>query len=120
MVYPDTFEGYMVQSEKTWSDFKKQEASHVDSYTLLNLCLSLYAQFKPKPFEDYDIDIKIEVCGVCGSDVHTITGGWGGANFPLCVGHSMVMSLLKIKASPANKLRRLWVTSSKLARKSLQ
>jgi len=25
--------------------------------------------FKPKRFEDYDIDIKIEYCGVCGSDV---------------------------------------------------
>jgi hypothetical protein len=25
--------------------------------------------FEPKKFEDYDIDIKIEYCGVCGSDV---------------------------------------------------
>lgn len=25
--------------------------------------------FKPKQVEDYDIDIKIEYCGVCGSDV---------------------------------------------------
>jgi hypothetical protein len=52
-------------------------------------------EFQPKAFEDYDVDIKIEYCGVCGSDVrlsvhcsfdwssnlrsqvHTITGGWG-------------------------------------------
>lgn len=27
-----------------------------------------------KPFEDRDIDIAIDACGVCGSDVHTITG----------------------------------------------
>lgn len=25
--------------------------------------------FEPKKIEDYDIDIKIEFCGVCGSDV---------------------------------------------------
>lgn len=51
--------------------------------------------FKPKPPGDYDVDLKVEYCGVCGSDVsdsvqlfdsiyspempqiHTITGGWG-------------------------------------------
>ena len=31
-------------------------------------------QFPLKPFEDRDIDIAIDACGVCGSDVHTITG----------------------------------------------
>ena len=60
MGYPDTFEGFMIDDMKKWSTFKKQE-------------------FKPKQFNDNDIDIKIECCGVCGSDVHTITGGWGDA-----------------------------------------
>jgi alcohol dehydrogenase (NADP+) len=44
-------------------------------------------EFQPKPFEDYDVDIKIEACGICGSDLHTISGGWGEQHFPLCVGH---------------------------------
>jgi alcohol dehydrogenase (NADP+) len=60
--------------------------------------------FKLKPFGDYDVDVKIEACGICGSDVHTISGtnhsyfgvevklrenigGWGEQKFPLCVGH---------------------------------
>jgi hypothetical protein len=34
-------------------------------------------QITPKIFEDRDVDIVNECCGVCGSDVHTITGGWG-------------------------------------------
>lgn len=25
---------------------------------------------------DVDVDIEIEACGVCGSDVHTISGGY--------------------------------------------
>lgn len=70
MVYPDTFTGFQVSgpapAEKL--DFTKQE-------------------YKPKPFEDYDVDIKIEACGICGSDLHTISGGWGKQHFPLCVGH---------------------------------
>ncbi|KAI9754685.1 MAG: Rho GTPase [Chaenotheca gracillima] len=71
MGYPDTFQGYMIESQKDWSTFKKQE-------------------FKPKPFGDNDVDIKIEACGVCSSDVHTISGGWGECTLPLCVGHEVV------------------------------
>ncbi|MCJ1349645.1 hypothetical protein MMC31_007886 [Peltigera leucophlebia] len=77
MGYPEAFEGFMVTDKKNWSDFKKQE-------------------FKPKPFEEYDIDIKIEACGVCGSDVHTITGGWGEPNLPLCVGHEIIGKAIKV------------------------
>lgn len=58
-----------------------------------------------------DVDVKIEACGVCGSDVHTVSGmfsssnllastdnnlyagGWGEQKFPLCVGHGMHGSL---------------------------
>ena len=29
-------------------------------------------QIKPKKFEERDVDIQIDACGVCGSDVHTI------------------------------------------------
>ncbi|MCJ1333074.1 hypothetical protein MMC10_009768 [Thelotrema lepadinum] len=53
MGYPDTFEGFQVLSQKNWSDFKKQE-------------------YKAKPFGDYDVDVKVDACGICGSDVHTI------------------------------------------------
>ena len=28
--------------------------------------------FEPKKMEDYDVDIKIEYCGICGSDVSSI------------------------------------------------
>jgi alcohol dehydrogenase (NADP+) len=68
MVYPETFTGFQVNGPETWTEFHKNE-------------------FKPKPFGDYDVDIKIEACGVCASDVHTISGGWGEQHFPLCVGH---------------------------------
>ncbi|KAJ5364405.1 NADPH-dependent medium chain alcohol dehydrogenase [Penicillium cataractarum] len=77
MVYPDTFEGFMVNSHEQWSYFQKQE-------------------FKPKPLEDWDVEIAIEACGVCGSDVHTLTGGWGQANLPVCVGHEVVGKVVAI------------------------
>lgn len=55
-----------------------------------------YTEFTVKEFplktatED-DVDVHIEFCGVCGSDVHTLTGGWGELGLPwVCVGHEIV------------------------------
>lgn len=71
---PEKFTGFQVNSAETWQDFKKQ-------------------QFDPKPFGDYDVDIKIECCGVCASDVHTIKGDWGAQPYPLAVGHGKSVPL---------------------------
>lgn len=53
MGYPDTFKGFAVHSRERWSDFKLLE-------------------YKPRAFTEYDVDVKISHCGVCGSDVHTL------------------------------------------------
>jgi hypothetical protein len=73
MVYPDTFQGFQIEDPKFFTDFKLNE-------------------MQPKPFGDYDVDIKILACGVCASDVHTLSGGWGEQHFPLCCGHGMFLS----------------------------
>lgn len=53
MGYPETAEGFMVEDQKNWQKFVKKE-------------------FKLKPFEDRDIDIAIDACGVCGSGEHSV------------------------------------------------
>ena len=54
-------------------------------------------QIKLKPFEGRDIDVAIDACGVCASDVHTITGGWGSdIPLPLCVGHEVVGRAVRV------------------------
>ena len=68
MPYPEKFTGFQVNGPETWHEFHKNE-------------------FDPKPFGDYDVDVEIECCGVCGSDLHTVSGGWGEQHFPLAVGH---------------------------------
>ncbi|PHH58647.1 hypothetical protein CDD80_2059 [Ophiocordyceps camponoti-rufipedis] len=77
MGYPDTFTGFCVSSPETWNQFHK-------------------AELKPKPFGEHDIDVEIEACGVCGSDVHSITGGWGKFEGPLCVGHEIVGRAVRV------------------------
>jgi alcohol dehydrogenase (NADP+) len=68
MVYPESWKGFQIEDPAKWTEFHLNE-------------------LKPKPFGDYDVDIKIQACGVCASDLHTVSGGWGEQHFPLCVGH---------------------------------
>ena len=77
MGYPETFRGFYVQNKEKWSTFKEQD-------------------IKPKKFDDYDIDIKIHFCGVCGSDLHVIQSGWEEANYPVCPGHEIVGEAVKV------------------------
>lgn len=41
------------------------------------------------PKED-DVEIDIEFCGLCHSDVHATRGEWGTQNYPLVPGHEIV------------------------------
>jgi len=77
MVYPETATGFQVNNAATWLEFHKNE-------------------YKLKPFGDYDVDIKIQACGICGSDVHTLSGGWGEQHYPLCCGHEIVGEAIAI------------------------
>ncbi|KAK9448911.1 chaperonin 10-like protein [Limtongia smithiae] len=77
MVYPDTFQGIAVLAQPEWQSPKKIE-------------------FTPRAFEDHDVDIEIVACGVCASDVHTISGGWGECPYPLVVGHEIIGKVIKL------------------------
>ncbi|KAK3902141.1 chaperonin 10-like protein [Staphylotrichum tortipilum] len=76
-MYPDTFEGFAIPAADQWTQPQRIE-------------------FKPKPFGDYDIDVKITCCGVCGSDLHTVTGGWGNKNWPIIPGHEIIGTAVKV------------------------
>ncbi|KAG9792318.1 NADPH-dependent medium chain alcohol dehydrogenase, partial [Aureobasidium melanogenum] len=76
MPYPEEAEGFQVDSAETWTTFHKRH-------------------FQLKPFGDYDVDIKVLACGVCGSDIHTISGGWGAQHYPLAVGHEIIGTAIR-------------------------
>lgn len=35
-----------------------------------------YTGFRPKEWEETDVDIAVECCGVCASDLHVLRSGW--------------------------------------------
>ncbi|KAL5476932.1 ADH6_1 [Sanghuangporus weigelae] len=65
-----SFKGYAVTDAKNWTDFKVIE-------------------YPSKNFEETDIEIAISHCGVCASDIHTISSGWGPVETPQVVGHEI-------------------------------
>lgn len=46
--------------------------------------------YEPQEMRPYDVDIKIDACGICGSDTHAANGDWGDRYSPICVGHEIV------------------------------
>ncbi|ODV63156.1 NAD(P)-dependent alcohol dehydrogenase [Ascoidea rubescens DSM 1968] len=54
-------------------------------------------EFLPKTFDVNDIDIKIEACGLCASDIHTLKADWSKNYFyPLVVGHEVIGKVTKV------------------------
>jgi uncharacterized zinc-type alcohol dehydrogenase-like protein len=53
------------------------------------------ARRAPKPD---DVEIAIEFCGLCHSDVHAVRGEWGGQTYPLVPGHEIVGTVSRIGA----------------------
>ncbi|KAI0738404.1 GroES-like protein [Daedaleopsis nitida] len=71
------FKGYALTDPSKWNDLHVME-------------------FKPKNFQSDDVELAITHCGVCGSDLHTVTQGWGESKLPLVVGHEIVGTVLRV------------------------
>lgn len=53
--------------------------------------------WQPKKILPTDVMVKVEFCGVCGSDAHTISGRWGPYADDKCVvGHEIVGKVIKV------------------------
>lgn len=53
-------------------------------------------EYAPRPLGDEDVEVDIQFCGVCGSDLHTVDSGWGHAKYPVITGHEIVGKVSKI------------------------
>ena len=77
MSVPEKFEAIGVQDFDKWL-----EPKHF-SYT-------------PQAMRPEDVDIKIEACGICGSDIHAANGDWGRPYTPLAVGHEIIGEVVSV------------------------
>jgi uncharacterized zinc-type alcohol dehydrogenase-like protein len=42
------------------------------------------------PLGPHDVEIAVDACGLCHSDLHLVDDAWGGARYPLVPGHEIV------------------------------
>jgi len=52
--------------------------------------------YHPPKLETDFVEIAIKYCGICGSDIHTITSGWGEVTYPQIVGHEIVGTITAV------------------------
>ncbi|KAH8113050.1 GroES-like protein [Phellopilus nigrolimitatus] len=74
---PKTFKGYGITDAKRWSEFS-------------------IVEYPGKNWEETDVEIAITHCGVCGSDIHTLSSGWGPVQVPMVVGHEIVGTAVRV------------------------
>ena len=43
-----------------------------------------------------DVEIAIDFCGVCHSDIHTVRGEWGEQNWPFVPGHEIIGRVVQV------------------------
>jgi alcohol dehydrogenase (NADP+) len=56
-------------------------------------------KFQRRALGPKDVAIRIDYCGVCHSDIHTIRGDWGKIQYPLVVGHELAGEVVAIGTS---------------------
>ncbi|ODV92925.1 hypothetical protein CANCADRAFT_95529 [Tortispora caseinolytica NRRL Y-17796] len=62
-------------------------------------------QYVPQEFRDYDVDIEIEACAICGSDVHVVKSNWGRPYVPVAVGHEIIGRVVKVGPESKKKFQ---------------
>ncbi|GAA5862398.1 hypothetical protein JCM8547_007628 [Rhodosporidiobolus lusitaniae] len=73
----NTYKGYATTSDKPTGPFQIKE-------------------YEPTEFREDFVEVFIRYCGVCSSDVHTLTGGWGEVPEPLVSGHEVAGIVTKV------------------------
>ncbi|SCU84534.1 LAFA_0D10484g1_1 [Lachancea sp. 'fantastica'] len=57
MTYPEQFQGFATNDPKDWAHPK-------------------LTSYQPKNFESHDVDIEVECCGICASELFALQNGW--------------------------------------------
>jgi alcohol dehydrogenase (NADP+) len=55
-----------------------------------------WEEYPVKEFKETDVEMDILTCGICYSEISTISSGWGEARYPLVVGHEIVGKVTRV------------------------
>jgi D-arabinose 1-dehydrogenase-like Zn-dependent alcohol dehydrogenase len=63
-----------------------------------------FQSFEPKKWDEDDVDVRVQYCGICGSDVSALSGEWGPVPKEPC-GHEVVGEVVKVGSKVENGLK---------------
>lgn len=66
-----------------------------------------FQEFEPKKWDEDDVDVRVQYCGICGSDVSALSGEWGPIDnvVPQVCGHEIVGEVVKLGSKVENGLK---------------
>ena len=47
-------------------------------------------EYDPQPINPQEVEVRVQYCGVCHSDLGMIDNDWGMSTYPLIPGHEVV------------------------------
>ena len=47
-------------------------------------------EYEAKPLQPSEVNIKVETCGICHSDISAIDNSWGKSKYPMVAGHEII------------------------------
>lgn len=53
-------------------------------------------EYEPGPLGSEDVEIDVEYCGICHSDLSMLNNDWGTSQYPLVPGHEVVGTIASI------------------------
>lgn len=54
-----------------------------------------YYEFNRREPNETDVELEVQYCGVCHSDIHTAKGDWGEVEYPCVTGHEIIGTVTK-------------------------
>ena len=58
--------------------------------------------FDPGPLGDNQVEVKVEYCGLCHSDLSMLDNAWGISTYPLVPGHEVVGTVTALGPRPGD------------------
>ena len=55
-------------------------------------------EYEPEPLKPNEVNIKVESCGICHSDISAIDGSWGKSKYPMVAGHEVIGEIIGMGA----------------------
>ena len=68
----------------------------IKAYAAMNKGSSLELfEYEAAPLNSNEVNIKVETCGICHSDISAIDNSWGKSKYPMVAGQGIIGEIIE-------------------------